>query len=172
MNYLLYLAIFLFLVGLVGLWISSRQRKASGLPAGRIIYADPKGWRKVEKPLYDADLALTGKPDYLVEDGDELIPVEVKSCRVHQAPYDSHIYQLAAYCLLVQRFYDRRPSHGILHYTNRNFAIDYTPQVEQQVINLVDEIHTREHQRQVNRSHESSARCHACGYRQTCDQSL
>jgi CRISPR-associated exonuclease Cas4 len=171
-NYLPYLAIFLFLAGLVGLWIASRQRRESGVPAGRIIYVDSKGWGKVEKPLYDADLALTGKPDYLVEKGDELIPVEVKSCRAHQAAYDSHIFQLATYCLLVQRFYDRRPSFGILHYSNRDFAIDYTPELEKQIVNLVDEIHTREHQRQVNRSHQSKARCQGCGYRQICDQVL
>jgi CRISPR-associated exonuclease Cas4 len=60
-------------------WRSFLQRKRSGLPGGRIIYADTSKWGRLEKSLYVPELGLAGKPDYLVEIGDELIPVEVKS---------------------------------------------------------------------------------------------
>ncbi len=76
---MLFAALFLFILALVLLWLSSRQRKQAGLPGGRIIYTDTRAWGEVEKPFYDAQLGLTGKPDYLVEKDGQIIPVEVKS---------------------------------------------------------------------------------------------
>ena len=99
----------LFLLALIFFWQSNRQQKTAGIPGGRIIYTDTHGWGKVEKPLYYAALALTGKPDYLIEKNGQLIPVEVKSGRAPEAPYDSHIFQLASYCLLVEKTYGKRP---------------------------------------------------------------
>jgi CRISPR-associated exonuclease Cas4 len=98
---MLYLALALFIFALFFFRKSSIQRKEAGLPGGRIIYTDTRGWGKVEKPLFYPALELTGKPDYLVEKNGQIIPVEVKSGRAPEAPYDSHIYQLAAYCILV-----------------------------------------------------------------------
>ena len=123
------LALLLTLLALFLLWQAARQRKAAGLPGGRVIYADTRAWGPVEKPLFDPELGLTGKPDYLVQRGNAIIPVEVKSARVGTDPHDSHIYQLGAYCLLVQRSSGKRPPYGILHYPNRTFAIDYTGQM-------------------------------------------
>jgi CRISPR-associated exonuclease Cas4 len=168
----LYLSILLFLLGLILLWLAWRRQKASGLPGGRIIYTDTRGWGPVEKPLYDPELGLTGKPDYLVEQGKQVIPVEVKSRRISEGPYDSHIFQLAAYCHLVQITYGKRPAYGILKYTNRTFAIDYTPELETGLKELLVTMRGQERLTEVNRSHQSAARCGACGYRTTCDQKL
>jgi CRISPR-associated exonuclease Cas4 len=153
-------------------WKSFIQRKRSGLPGGRIIYADTSKWGRVEKPLYSSELGLTGKPDYLIEVGDDLIPVEVKSSHVRYAPYDSHIYQLAAYCLLVHKVYKHRPPYGILHYPNRTFAIDYTDELEHATLDILDQMRSDSRKKNVDRSHDSPARCSGCGYRSICDQSL
>jgi CRISPR-associated exonuclease Cas4 len=166
------IAILAVLAALVLLWLSGRQRRAAGLPAGRVIYTDTNRWGPLEKPLYDPALGLTGKPDYLVEQGETLIPVEVKSRRAGQAPYDSHIYQLAAYCLLVERAFGRRPPYGILHYANRTFAIDYTPALESSLLEIVAEMRQLERAREVDRSHGSPERCLRCGYRSICEQAL
>jgi len=66
-------------VFLLGLSFIIRRR--TGVPEGKIIYADPGFWGRAEKPLYDSALGLTGKPDYLVKKKGQLIPVEVKSMR-------------------------------------------------------------------------------------------
>lgn len=166
------LAIILFLLALILFWIAQRQRQESGLPAGRIIYADTNRWQPQEKPLYDRNLGLAGKPDYLVQDGDQLIPVEVKSSRAVSAPYDAHIYQLAAYCLLVESEFGKRPSYGILHYPNRSFAIDFTEELEADLLSLLDEMRHDERRRQVDRSHQQPQRCAGCGFRSLCDQRL
>ena len=91
---------------------------------------------------------------------------------VTTAPYDAHIFQLAAYCLLVQRHYGKRPAYGILHYPNRTFAIDYTARLEEQLLRLLEEMHAQERRKDLPRSHDSPARCSRCGYRLICDQRL
>jgi len=169
---MIYVALLLFILALIFLRQSSTQRKEAGLPGGRIIYSDTRGWGKVEKPLFYTALELAGKPDYLIQQNGKIIPVEVKSGRAPEAPYDSHIYQLAAYCLLVEKTYHTRPSYGIIHYENRDFAIDYTRELEESLIDLLVEMKRDEHKKDVPRSHEQAGRCAKCGYRKTCDQRL
>lgn len=169
---MVWIAAFLLVIGLALLWFAMRRMSATGLPAGKIIYCDTREWGPVEEPLYDAELNLTGKPDYMVEQGDLIIPVEVKSSRVSDGPYDAHIFQLAAYCMLVERTYAKRPPYGILHYANRTYAVDYTPALENALLDLLTEIHGQGQRRDVARSHESAARCAGCGYRHICDQLL
>lgn len=177
---MLYAALGLLLVAVLVLWVSGRQRKSTGLPTGRVIYTDTGGWGRVEKPLYDPIAGLTGKPDYLVEADGVMIPVEVKSARAPTIPHDSHVYQLAAYCMLVERTYGERPPYGILRYRDKTFSIDYTPALEQELEALLDAIRTQEKAgKKANRnndgpdrSHDEPARCARCGYRNTCDQRL
>lgn len=169
---MLIIAAVLFITAVALLLITTRGQKSIGLPTGRVIYADTRTWGKVEQPLFDAELGLVGKPDYLVETGGQIIPVEVKSTHVSAAPYDAHIFQLAAYCLLVQRHFGKRPAYGILHYPNRTFAVDYTPQLESDLLVLLDEIHSHDKHKEAPRSHDSAARCSRCGYRSICDQRL
>src|SRR4030065_1760088 len=166
-----WLALLALLLALVLFWVSTRQRQNAGLPGGRVIYADTRAWGKpLEKPLYDSFLGLTGKPDYLVEEGDQIIPVEVKSTNVTDAPYDSHIFQLASYCMLVERTFGKRPRYGILHYPRRTFAIDFTPELESSVMRILMEM--LENRKDFPRSHNSPQRCAHCGFRSVCDQAL
>jgi CRISPR-associated exonuclease Cas4 len=166
------LAGFLLLAALFLFWQASRQRKAAGLPPGRVIYTDTRQWGKVEKPLFDPVSGLTGRPDYLVEQQGFSIPVEVKSAYAPSEPYPSHVYQLAAYCLLIERTTGKRPPYGILHYRNRDFALDYTPDLEAGLIKTLQEIRLYERSSSVDRSHDEPARCARCGFRHVCDQRL
>ena len=169
---ILYIALVLFIVAVIFFVQSSRQRREAGLPGGRVIYTDTRAWDEVEKPLFSNELGLTGKPDYLVEQNGKLIPVEVKTGRVPDAPYDSHIFQLAAYCLLVEKTYGKRPPYGIIHYSNRDFAVDYTSQLELALLDHLADMRRDELRKEVPRSHEDAARCRRCGFRKVCDQSL
>ena len=172
MQPILILAVLLVLAAVALFWLARRRFNRLGLPAGRVIYADTGDWRPLEQPLYDRALALTGRPDYLVETPGGLVPVEVKSSAVTHAPYDAHIFQLAAYCLLVERVYGVRPPYGILRYPNRTFAIDYTPELEQALFELLDEMRADERRATVPRSHTAPARCRSCGFNGLCDQRL
>jgi len=164
---------FLFLIALL-LWLAAdRLRRVNGLPGGKIVDSDTRMWgQPVQQPLYDGSIGLVGKPDYLVKKAHEWIPVEVKSCQAPTAPYDSHIFQLAAYCLLVEKVYPSRPSHGLIHYPGRTFRVDFTDELRQKTLSLLREMHIRERKTSIPRSHDQPARCRRCGYQHTCDQRL
>jgi CRISPR-associated exonuclease Cas4 len=166
------LAVILVIAAILLFRQAGRQQRETGLPAGRVTYSDTGLWKRVETPLYDNILHLTGRPDYLVQEGGELIPVEVKSSWAPPTPYEGHLYQLAAYCRLVEQTYHRRPSHGILQYRNRTFAIDYTPELEDRLLDILGEMRQAERQGEVDRSHDEPARCARCGYRSSCDQRM
>lgn len=169
---MLYLAIFLFVMGLLLLIQATRQQKGTGLPGGQVIYSDTSKWAPAEKVLYDPRVGLSGKPDYLVRQAEMIIPVEVKSSKVAQAPYDSHIFQLAAYCRLVENEYKVRPEYGIIHYPNRTFRIEYSVDLENDMLDILFEMRSRTNRNQIQRSHNSVPRCSKCGYHSNCDQRL
>ena len=164
--------VLLLIAALVLFFISRRTRRSAGLPGGQIIYSDMGAWEELDKPLYDPVTQLTGKPDYLVKQGKQIIPVEVKSGRTPESPYDSHIYQLAAYCLLVEREYGVRPDHGIIHYEKRTFSVEYTDALESSLKDLLTDIRKFDRAKSVDRSHDQPARCRGCGFAYMCDQSL
>lgn len=170
--FLFFLSLFLIALALFLFWQANRQQRQAGLPAGRVIYADTRAWRAPEKPLYDSTFGLIGKPDYLVEEGKHVIPVEVKSGHAPPAPYDSHIFQLAAYCLLVEKTYRRRPPYGILHYPTRDFAIEYTPELESALLDVLAAMRRQERRGEAHRSHEEPQRCAHCGFLPICDERL
>jgi CRISPR-associated exonuclease Cas4 len=156
------------------LWLLAGRLKAkTGLPGGQIIYSDTRLWGSpVEKPLFDGSLGLTGKPDYLINHGGDLIPVEVKSSRAPNAPYDSHIFQVAVYCLLVEKVYQKTPPRGLIHYPDKTFSIDFTPDLREKTLTLLSEMHHVENHKSIPRNHEDPRKCDRCGYRDVCDQRL
>ena len=166
------IALIVFLLGICLFWLSTRKWKQLGLPPGRLVYADPGLWGRPEKPFYDSSLGLTGKPDYVVNQKGRLLPVEVKSAWAPSVPYDSHILQLGAYCLLIEKVTGKRPPYGILKYRNRTFAIDYTNSLENSVLEIIEKIQKQKKRSQTFRSHDEARRCAHCGYRRICDQRL
>jgi CRISPR-associated exonuclease Cas4 len=159
-------------LGLLLLWLARRGRARSGLPQGRVVYSDTGGWDRLERPLFSREFALTGKPDYLVADGADIIPVEVKSGRAPAQPYESHTLQLAAYCLLVEECYGRQPPYGIVKYDDRAFEVDYTAELEEKLLTILEDMEADLADGDAARNHEDARRCRACGQREHCDESL
>jgi CRISPR-associated exonuclease Cas4 len=170
------LFVLFFALALIALWLARQSRAATGLPAGRLVLVDTTRWHPVDRPLFSRSYHLTGRPDYLVQRGREMIPVEVKSGSAPPSgPYVAHILQLITYCLLVEETYDHRPSFGIILYaqdTDQAFEIDYTPALEQRLLAVVDKMRTALAEGDAPRDHHQIARCQACGYRNDCDQQL
>lgn len=156
------------------LWFKSRkQRAATGLPFGaRIVYADTGAWARVEKSLFSPRYALTGKPDYIVQDKGATIPIEVKPNRTAPSPYESDVMQLVAYGLLIEEAYGTFPRYGLLKYRNTVFQIDFTDDLRARIIELVQAMQASLAARPVARHHTDPARCRACGYRAECGQAL
>jgi CRISPR-associated exonuclease Cas4 len=137
-----------------------------------VTYVDTGAWDRCERPLFSRRHRLTGRPDYLVQHGKDVIPVEVKSGSAPPQPYPAHILQLAAYCLLVEEQEGRAPAYGLLTYGNRAFEIDYTSSLRAELLRVLDDIRRDLRARDVARSHDEVARCRGCGYREQCDQRL
>jgi len=163
------------LAALLGGWLAlrraTRTRQTSGLPQGRVVYADTGDWRSPDAAFFSARYGLTGKPDYIVETRDGLIPVEVKSRAAPPEPYPSHVLQLAAYCLLIEDSEGQAPPQGLIKYADAVFEVDYTPELRRELLALLEGMRRSRHV-DVPRSHDEPHRCAGCGYRPKCDQSL
>jgi CRISPR-associated exonuclease Cas4 len=166
------IALILLLTALVLWWLSSRLQQQTGLPRARVIYDDASATRIEPPPLVDHQWRLAGRPDYLLEQRGQYIPVEVKPTRRASQPYDSDTMQLAAYCRLVETHYGVRPTHGILRYASHTFEIPYTPQLEQHLADTLNLMAEAERTSIAHRSHEQPARCRSCSQRAQCDESL
>lgn len=165
--------LFIALVVLAGVafLVSRTNQRKTGLPEGRLLYSDTGVWMKVEKPYFDPEWGLAGKPDYVIDVKGVMVPVEVKSSNADQ-PYDSHIIQLAAYCRLVHATSGRRPPHGLIKYNNKVFEIEYSPTLEARLKSLVKEVRSTDPLSDIARSHNSTYRCRSCGYARDCEQRL
>jgi CRISPR-associated exonuclease Cas4 len=137
-----------------------------------VVYSDTRSWRECPDPLYAPSINLRGKPDYLVQKLRYVIPVEVKSGPAPGEPYRSHVLQLAAYCLLVEQEYEQRPPYGLIHYDDRTFAVSYTPQLEDELIDTIEWMREDMRDGQAERNHNDPARCRGCSYAIYCDQGL
>jgi CRISPR-associated exonuclease Cas4 len=144
----------------------------SGIPGGRIILQDTHRRRLMARPLVSRRHGLIGKPDYLVETPDGLIPVEVKSrpCPAH-GPRSADVMQLMAYCVLVEDKFRTPPPHGIIAYADRHELVPYTPQHRETVSKIVSEIAAAEGCA-PHRNHRQHARCKRCGYQPVCNEAV
>ncbi|MFO7681412.1 MAG: PD-(D/E)XK nuclease family protein [Chloroflexota bacterium] len=158
----------------VGVWLWSReQREQTGLPAGEVIYTDTNTWFHNAESLAAPMLKLVGKPDYLIrEDDGSIVPVEIKSGRAPAEPHEGHVLQLAAYCVLVMENYRQRPAYGIIQYQDRAYAVDFTPDLEEDLYELLAEMRSTIYTGAADRDHNDWQRCHRCGLRGVCGQRL
>lgn len=147
-------------------------RRRSGLPQGRVIYSDTGAWQRNDHALFSAEHQLVGKPDYLVAQGDVIVPVEVKSGAAPAQPRPGHILQLAAYCVLVEEQLGRRVTHGIIQYADKQFAVAYTPALKADLLRALDGMRQAIEAGDAHRDHTDPRRCAACGVRDACDERL
>lgn len=170
---------------------AGRESKRTGLPAGALLYSDtgrPVGrvapaepgrdGKKQERLLVSETLGLVGRPDYLIEAEGGVVPVEVKSTASPAGgrPYDSHLAQLAAYCLLVEDVLGARVPYGLVKYRDREVRVEYTPELREYALALIEEMNedaaAAAAGEEVQRSHEDPRRCAGCSLRDACTESL
>ncbi len=163
-----------FLAALAGVlfYFARRLRRSLGIPQGQVIEADTDGWEMLAQPLAAPSLKLVGRPDYVVNDGVDVIPIGIKSHAAPRQPYPSHVLQLAAYCALVTETYGRRPGYGILHYADRTFEIPYTEVLETQLRETLLEMRENMAAGGGTRNHRDAGRCQECRYRSKCPDVL
>lgn len=169
------LALLFLLIGAGALVHARRERAASGVPWGDVLFDDLEE-ESLDQPLLSRRHGLVGKPDLLLRqrrgESRMLIPVEVKSARQPRAAHEGHLLQLGAYLLLVEENFSPAPTFGILRYADGEMLVEWTPELRAEVLAAADAIRAARTAKDVPRSHEDAGRCRNCGYRYACDEAL
>lgn len=117
-----------------------------GLMGYRIVYTDQKEENKKKNIdygiiLYSAKYDIQGKPDYIFQRyfGKALVPIEIKSGQIgdSKVPHKGDMLQLAAYFLIIEDVYKRKPKYGRLVYKDHMFIIRNTFRIRQEVLNTI-----------------------------------
>ena len=147
--------------------LMAEKQRALGLPEGTLVYEDADG---LGETLASRDYPLAGKPDYVVQlpDGHP-VPIELK-LNVHDAsaPFSNHVVQLAAYCLILEDYFEQPPTHGILRYADCEFTIEYTPALRKKVIRLLTEMAKSNEQQRPALKSQVARKCRPCTFKVVC----
>lgn len=152
--------------GLRSRLIAEKQR-ALGLPQGELVYEDADGQGEL---LSSRAHPLVGKPDYVVRlpDG-RPVPVELKLNVVEAtAPFPNHVMQLAAYCLILEDYFEQPPTYGVVRYADCEFTIEYTPALKRKVIRLLAAMQKCSEQEPPPLANQKAAKCRACTFKEIC----
>jgi CRISPR-associated exonuclease Cas4 len=152
-------------------WRARVAQRESGLPPGKVVYADTRRWER-SQPFFAPRHALAGKPDYLLRQGRATIPVEVKPGRAATRPHDADRFQLAAYCLLLEETTGHSPPYGLLRYREQTFRLPYDRATRRRLLEILAAMRRDLSMDDVPRSHHDPARCRFCSYREDCGQAL
>jgi CRISPR-associated exonuclease Cas4 len=135
---------------------------------GKIEYIDVDDSRMFRSERY----GISGRPDYIVKLGDQLIPVEAKKGRTPQGPLFSHIIQVAAYCLLLEDSTGIPPPYGLIRYPAHEFQIDYNEDMKNLLLRKVQEIKKVTESHVVHRNHNRPGKCRSCSRKGICPEKL
>jgi len=116
--------------------------------------------------------AIRGRPDYIILQGEDRIPVEVKTGRTPRGPLFSHIIQLGAYCLLIEDEFGRPPPFGILRYEGMEHEIEYNADAKKLVLTKLGEMRAALAKGEAHRNHNRRGKCIGCSRRSGCPEKL
>lgn len=143
------------------------RRRVLGLPTGELVYEDADGQGET---LSSSQFPLMGKPDYVVQlpDG-RPVPIELKlNVLDATAPYSNHEVQIAAYCLILEDYFEKAPTHGILRYADCEFTIEYTPALRKKVIRLLGDMARCSEREPPPLKNQRAAKCRTCAFQPIC----
>jgi len=148
-------------------WVQSsvrKERKSYGLPEGLILYSD---LNFPAKPLFSNRFQLVGKPDFIIRKQNHSIPVEVKSGR-GTYPHQSQVFQLAAYCQILEDASGVFVPEGILLYNNVPFSVAFDPKLRFELESVMKTMRTSLRSGTVKRNHDDARRCRHCSMKRYC----
>ena len=146
----------------------------AALPEGKVLYSDTGREKRPAETLISIKHGLKGRPDYLVETTNGIIPVEIKSktCPPSGRPYDSHVMQLICYCLLCEETMSAHVPFGIIRYRDREVRVPFTPELRGRLLALLEEMREADASAAVHRNHTQARRCARCGFNEVCGEAL
>jgi CRISPR-associated exonuclease Cas4 len=150
---------------------ASAKSQHGAFDPSEILYTDTG--RSTADLLISERFHLIGRPDYILEENGERIPVERKDRMLtHSGPHDSERLQLAAYCLLLEERDGSPVRRGRLQYQNTTLDIMFDEALRRKLLATLAAIQASADLEYIRRSHPSAARCHGCEFRLQCAESL
>ncbi len=150
--------------------IARTTREKYQMASGNLVYVDSE--REKPKLFVSKRYGLSGRPDAVLLEDDQHIPVEVKTGRTPRGPLFSHILQIAAYCLLVEEEYGKPPPHGVIRYGDGSHEIEYNEDVKRLVLQKVGEMRACIAKGEAHRNHNRPGKCVHCSRRTGCPERL
>jgi len=147
---------------------AQKMKKQDRIPNGKIQYTD---LNKPAQPLFSKRYRLTGKPDYIVKKGQQLIPFEVKNTN-KKNPQKNHIMQLAAYCHLLEENYKQFVPYGVLSYNNEEYPIQFDPKLRFELENTITTIRSLQNKKNIPLNHNDPKKCVYCSMKKYCNTIL
>jgi len=136
---------------------------------GRITYSDLS---IPANPFFSKKYKITGKPDYIVKQNKYFIPVELKTGN-HNEPQKNHIFQIAAYCQLLEENYRRFVPYGILVYNNKvQYKIPFDPLIRFELESTIKKMKYSIKTGKIIMNHSDFRRCKACSMRAYCNNKI
>jgi CRISPR-associated exonuclease Cas4 len=138
-----------------------KRRKLGG-------YRLVEGERRFHFRLTLARLGLTGKLDLLIESPEGLFPVDFKWTTGR--PHRNHIFQLCAYALLLEDYFQRPVTKGFVYLIPVSDAVvfDLTDDLKDQTRTMLSEIRRMIEKEEMPPPTPVRNRCTDCEYRNFC----
>ena len=150
---------------------SAKSRGGAFDLSDEILYTD--AGRSTADLLVSERHHLIGRPDYVLEESGEHIPVERKDRMLtHSGPHESERLQVAAYCLLLEELEGPPVHRGRLQYQNTSLDIPFDEPLRRKLLATLAAIRVAAELADVRRSHPSPVRCWECAFRTHCTESL
>jgi len=144
-------------------------KKTHKIQKGKITYSD---LNKPAKAFFSKKYRIAGKPDYIINKKGRYIPVEIKTGR-YEHPMKSHIFQIAAYCHLIEENFGVFVPYGILVYNNKkSFKIKYDPSTRFELESTISKMRKNIKKDKVIRNHNDINRCRNCSLKMYCKEKL
>ncbi|MFT9494356.1 MULTISPECIES: CRISPR-associated protein Cas4 [Bacillota] len=133
---------------------------------GKLIYTDEPGTELLVSEVYQID----GKPDYIFKQPfGHLMPLELKRKKlIGSDPYLGDVMQMAAYFLLIEENYKKKPRYGIIEYKNKKCLIRNSFLLRKRLIRQINEMKQVKEQEYVKGFRKNKNKCTNCSHRPIC----
>lgn len=146
-------------------------RQKYAVPEGDVESVD--GIEGTREALVSERYKITGTPDYIIKDKENLIPVEIKTGKIRKFPFLSHKLQVATYCLLIEEKYNKTPPYGIIEYEDKKqHKIEFNLDLRALLLNTIQDMRELLASKDVHRNHHRAGKCKNCSRRDVCPEKL
>ncbi|AST58135.1 CRISPR-associated protein Cas4 [Thermoanaerobacterium thermosaccharolyticum] len=149
------------------------MKRTIGFKRGKLIYIDKQEEVKKDGIVYSKLLksdkyGISGKPDYIYDIGNEVIPLELKSSKVDgHSPLLKDVMQLTAYFLIIEEEFGKKVRRGRIVYQNTMFEVYNTAGLRRELLKIIKEMRLLEAEKFFPDEKGDFLKCRFCPCRDT-----